>query len=296
MTTEPHADMPHADTPHADATRTDTPHADTTHADTTVPRRTASRTPGGRAPGGLAGAVAAEWTKLWSVRAAGLCLLAGLAITGVFTFYYASIARINDHPVQPAGNAAAASVVVSQFAVVVLATVAVTSEYATGSVRAALLWVPRRHRVQAAKALVAAAVAFLGGAGYAVVGTAVAWRAFGGRASFELGTSLAQILAVGLYQALVAVLTVGVALATRHAAGALSVLALLLWGLPSVLLGLGNDTLTAVNDRLPHGAGDHLMRVGADAPYPSVTAVLIVTAWAAAAHLTGLYVLRRRDA
>ncbi|MFG2333971.1 ABC transporter permease [Streptomyces sp. NPDC048604] len=249
-----------------------------------------------RRRGGFAGAVASEWTKLWSVRASSLSLLAGLAITGVFTFYYASIARINEHPVQPVGNAAAASVVVTQFAFVVLATVAVTSEYATGTVRASLLWVPRRHTVQSAKALVTGAVAFLGGAAFAVVGTVVAWSAFDGRASFEAGTTVRQVLAIGVYQALVTVLTVGVAFATRHPAGALSILAALLWALPSVLLGLGGDGLAAVNDRLPYGAGDHFMRAGADAPYSSPTAVLILLAWTAAAHATGLYVLRRRDA
>ncbi|MFF4294889.1 hypothetical protein ACFY0N_14660 [Streptomyces vinaceus] len=79
-------------------------------------------------------------------------------------------------------------------------------------------------------------------------------------------------------------------------AGALSVLVALLWALPSVLLGLGGDTLAAVNDRLPYGAGDHFMRVGGDSPYSSATAVLIVAAWTAAAHAIGLYVLRRRDA
>uniref|UniRef100_A0AAU2JXA4 ABC transporter permease n=1 Tax=Streptomyces sp. NBC_00049 TaxID=2903617 RepID=A0AAU2JXA4_9ACTN len=240
--------------------------------------------------------MACEWTKLWSVRAASLCLLAGLAATTVFTFYYASIARINEQAVQPVGNAAAASVVVTQFAVVVLATVAVTSEYATGTVRASLLWVPRRHRVQAAKALVTGMVAFLAGAVFAVVGTFVAWVAFDGRASFDAGTTVGQILAIGVYQALVAVLTVGVAFAARHPAGALSVLVALLWALPSVLLGLGGDALAAVNDALPYGAGDHVMRVGGDAPYSSGTAVLIVAAWTAAAHVTGLYVLRRRDA
>ncbi|MGW1119822.1 ABC transporter permease [Streptomyces tanashiensis] len=254
------------------------------------------REPEGRRAGGLAGAVASEWTKLWSVRAASLSLVAGLVITGVFTFYYASIARINEHPVQPVGNAAASSVVVTQFVFVVLAVVAVTSEYTAGTVRASLLWVPRRHRVQAAKALVAGVVAFLGGGAFAVVGTAVAWSAFDGRASFDAGTTLGQAVAVGVYQGLVAVLTVGVAFAARHPAGALSVLVTLLWALPSVLLGLGGDTLAAVNDRLPHGAGDHFLRVGGDGPYSSATAVLIVAAWTAAAHLIGLYVLRRRDA
>ncbi|MFE7485742.1 ABC transporter permease [Streptomyces sp. NPDC057552] len=248
------------------------------------------------APGGFAGAVACERTKLWSVRAPYLCLAAGLAATCVFTFYYASIARINEHPVQPVGNAAASSVILVQFAIVVLATVAVTSEYATGSVRASLLWVPRRHRVQAAKALVAAVVAFVAGVSFAVVGTAVAWAAFGGRASFEAGPALRQILAIGVYQALVAVLTTGVAFAARHPAGALSILATLLWALPSVLLGLGGPALAKLNGLLPHGAGDHFMRIGGDAAYAPATAVLIVTVWAGAAHLTGLYVLRRRDA
>ncbi|MFF9899211.1 ABC transporter permease [Streptomyces longispororuber] len=264
-----------------------------------VPGSPGGRTPGsaeGRTPGGFPGAVAAEWTKLRSVRAPALCLLAGLAITAVFTFYYASIADINGHPVQPVGNAAAASAVVTQFVFVVLATVAVTSEYTTGTVRASLLWVPRRHRVHAAKALVTAVVAFLGGTLYAVVGTAVAWGAFDGRASFAAGTTLAQVLAVGTYQALVAVLTVGVAFAARHAAGALSILGTLLWALPSVLLGLGGDALAAVNDRLPYGAGDHFMRAGTDAPFSPAAAVLLVAAWAAAAHGTGQYVLRRRDA
>ncbi|MFJ7999326.1 hypothetical protein ACIQ7D_19600 [Streptomyces sp. NPDC096310] len=117
-----------------------------------------------------------------------------------------------------------------------------------------------------------------------------------GRASFEAGPSLRQILAFGLYQALVAVLTVGTAFATRHPAGALSILVTLLWALPSVLLGLGGPTLADVNNHLPYGAGDHFMRRGAEAPYPPVAAALIVAARAATAHLVGLYVPRRRDA
>ncbi|GCD96077.1 ABC transporter permease [Embleya hyalina] len=259
----------------------------------TDPPHTVPGTPDRGAPGGFAGAVAAEWTKLWSVRAPCLALAAGLAITGVFTYYYASIARINEHPVQPVGNAAASSVALVQFTVVVLATVAVTSEYTTGSVRGSLLSVPARHRIHAAKALVAAVVAFVAGTTFAVVGAAVAWVGFDGRASFAAGPSLRQVLAIGLYEALVAVLSTGVAFATRHPAGALAILATLLWALPGILLGLGGRTLA---DRLPHGAGDHFTRLEPEAPYGPVPAVLIVAAWAAAAHLIGLYVLRRRDA
>ncbi|MEV4870513.1 ABC transporter permease [Streptomyces syringium] len=242
------------------------------------------------------GAVAAEWTKLWSVRAPYICLAAGLLATGVFTFYYGSIARINDHPVQPVGHAAISSTVLVQFAVVVLAMLTVTSEYTTTSMSSSLLWVPLRHRVQLAKALVTALVFFSAGTVFAAVGTAVAWGPFSGRASFDAGESAGQAVAVGVYYALIAVMTVGVSFTARHAAGALTVLFTLLWALPSMLVGLGGPALLAINDWLPHSAGDSFMRGGAGTPYGPATAVLVLLAWTLAAHLAGLYLLRRRDA
>ncbi|MET9429892.1 MULTISPECIES: ABC transporter permease [unclassified Streptomyces] len=242
------------------------------------------------------GAVGAEWTKLWSVRAPYLCLAAALAVTGVFTFYYGSIARINDHPVQPVGHAAVSSTVLVQFAVVILAMLTITSEYTTTSMSSSLLWVPVRRRVQAAKALVTALVSVTAGTVCAAVGTAVAWDPFAGRASFDAGETAGQVLAVGAYYAFIAVMTVGVSFATRNAAGALTVLVTLLWALPSMLVGLGGQTLLAINDWLPHSAGAAFMRGGTDAPYSPATAVLVLLAWTLAAHLAGLYVLRRRDA
>ncbi|MFD6992420.1 ABC transporter permease [Streptomyces sp. NPDC059943] len=245
--------------------------------------------------GGFAGAVASEWTKLWTVRAAYLCLVAGALLMGVFTFYYGAIARINDHPVQPVGNAPVAAAVLVQFVVVVLAMTTVTSEYATGGVRATLLWVPVRHRVELAKGVVTAAVAFVAGVLFGVLGTAVAWASFEGRATFDATTVLGQVLLLGGYLALVAVLTVGVSFALRAPAGVLTVLFLLLYGVPTVLTGLGGKVLRAVNDHLPHGAGTHAM-LADDAPYPRMAGFLIVAGWAAVGHLIGRQVLRRRDA
>ncbi|WP_328943387.1 ABC transporter permease [Streptomyces sp. NBC_00250] len=245
---------------------------------------------------GLAGAFGAEWTKLWSVRAPYICLLAALAVTGVFTYYYGSIARINAHPVQPLGNAPVSSAVLVQFAVVVLAMTTVTSEYTTSGIRASLLWVPVRHRVLLAKALLTAAVSFAAGTVSAVLGMAVAWAPFSGHASFDAALATRQTLAVGGYYALVAVLTVGVSFATRHAAGALTILVTLLWALPTTLLALGGPALLAVHDLLPHSLGSHLMHGGPDTPHPPGVAVLLLAAWALAAHLTGRYLLLRRDA
>ncbi|MFC8824555.1 ABC transporter permease [Streptomyces sp. NPDC057137] len=245
--------------------------------------------------GGLAGAVAAEWTKLWTVRTAYVCLVAGAVLMGVFTFYYGAIARINDHPVQPVGNAPVAAATLVQFVVVVLAMTAVTSEYATTSVRATLLWVPVRHRVQLAKALVTAVVAVAAGVLLGVLGTAVAWASFEGRATFDRTTVVGQVLLLGCYLALVAVLTAGVSFALRAPAGVLTVLFLLLYGVPTMLVGLGGEVLLTVNDYLPHSAGTHAM-LADEAPYPPPVGFLIVAAWAAVGHLTGRQVLRRRDA
>ncbi|MFE5805305.1 ABC transporter permease [Streptomyces sp. NPDC056491] len=202
--------------------------------------------------GGLAGAVRAEWTKLWSVRTPYVCLLAGILLTGVFTFYYGSVARINDKPVQPLGNAPVSSVVLGQFVVIVMAMAMVTGE-------------------------------------------AVAWAPFRGHASFDPGKAVSQTLAMGLYCALIAVLTVGASFALRSAVGTLSAVFALVSALPGICLGLGGPFLLAVHDGLPQTAGGHFMLADGDAPYPPAAGFLILLAWTAAAHLTGGFVLRRRD-
>ncbi|MEU9800370.1 ABC transporter permease [Streptomyces sp. NPDC051000] len=246
--------------------------------------------------GGFIGALAAEWTKTWSVRAPYICLTAGAAATGVFTFYYASIARINDVPLQPVGNAPVTSLLLVQFAIVVLAMTAVTSEYATSSVRASLLWVPVRHRMHLAKTVMAAAVAAVAGILYGVSGIAVAWTPFRGHATFDPAKAAVQVLTMALYCAAVAVLTVGVAFALRASAGVLTVVFVLLSAIPSVLTGLGGEVLLTINDYLPQTAGTHLMRGEPGAPYPPAVAALILLSWALAAHLAGRAVLRGRDA
>ncbi|MEV5599637.1 ABC transporter permease [Streptomyces sp. NPDC052496] len=261
-----------------------------------TPSATPAHTPSRPGGGGFGGAVAAEWTKLWSLRAPYVCLLAGAAVTTVFTFYYGSIARIGDQPLQPVGNAPVSSVVLVQFAVVVLAMTTVTSEYATGSVRTSLLWVPVRHHVQLAKSLVTAAVSCVAGVLWGALGVAVAWRPFGGHATFETAQVLSHLLAMGLYCALIAVLTVGTAFALRHAAATLAVLAFLVAALPGMLTGLGGPVLLTVNDYLPQTAGGYFLHGGDGAPYPAPAGLLIVLAWTAAAHFTGRAVLGRRDA
>ncbi|MCX4831869.1 ABC transporter permease [Streptomyces sp. NBC_01016] len=254
------------------------------------------RTASGHTGGGLAGAFASEWTKLWTIRTPYVCLLVGLIVTAIFTFYYGSIARINDKPVQPVGNASVSSVILTQFALVVLAMTTVTSEYSTSSMRTSLLWVPVRRHVQLAKALLSALVGFVAGLVWAVLGIALAWGPFEGHASFELSKAVYQTLAMGVYSALVCVLTVGVSFALRTAAGAVAMIFFLVSALPSMLVGLGGPVLLAINEYMPQTVGGYFMLGNGKAPFPDAVSLLILLVWAVAAHVAGLFVLRRRDA
>ncbi|MFI8390856.1 ABC transporter permease [Streptomyces sp. NPDC085540] len=246
--------------------------------------------------GGFTGALGAEWAKLWSIRTPYACLLVGLVVTGIFCYYYGAIARINDKPLQPVGNAPVSSVILTQFAVLVLAMTTVTSEYATSSIRTSLLWVPVRHSVQLAKALLAAVVGFLVGIAYGAIGTAVAWGPFRGHAEFEPSKVIAQVVAMALYCALVGVMAVGVAFALRTAAAAVAVLFFVISALPSMPTGLGGKALLVINDYMPQTAGGNFMLGKENGPYPPLTGLLITVAWAVAAHIAGMLVLRRRDA
>ncbi|MFB8139936.1 ABC transporter permease [Streptomyces parvus] len=254
------------------------------------------RTDSGHTGGGFVGAFASEWTKLWSIRTPYICLAAGLVVTVIFCYYYGAIARINDKPIQPVGNASVSSIILTQFALVVLAMTMVTSEYSTSSVRTSLLWVPVRHRVQLAKALLSGLVGFVTGAAFAVLGVATAWAPFRGHASFDLSKVIYQVLAMGVYSALICVMTVGVAFALRTAAGAVAVIFFVVSALPSMLVGLGGPVLMAINDYMPQTVGGYFMLGNGKAPFPDAVSLLILVVWAVAAHIAGVYVLRRRDA
>ncbi|MGW6289292.1 ABC transporter permease [Streptomyces sp. NPDC055107] len=254
------------------------------------------RTDPGPTGGGFVGAFASEWTKLWTIRTPYVCLLVGLVVTAVFTFYYGSIARINDKPVQPVGNASVSSVILTQFALVILAMTMVTSEYSTNSVRTSLLWVPLRARVQLAKSSLSALVGFVTAGVWAVLGIALAWGPFQGHAGFELPEVAYQTAAMGVYSALICVLTVGVSFALRTAAGAVAVVFFVVSALPGMLVGLGGPVLLAINAYLPQTVGGYLMSSDGKAPFPDAVSLLILLGWAVAAQIAGLLVLRRRDA
>ena len=107
---------------------------------------------------GLRRAMAAEWTKLWSVRSTMWTLVAtGVAVVGLCALGTGTVSPsdIIDDPTRRS----LIGVFLGQLIFGVLGVLVMSAEYGTGTIRATLSAVPRRPVVLAAKVLVFGAVA-----------------------------------------------------------------------------------------------------------------------------------------
>ncbi len=252
--------------------------------------------------GGLPGAVAAEWTKFWSVRATWWCLVTGTVLMSCYGTLSAIAQRLGDKPQAAHTITLGGGFYLTQFAVIALATLFVTSEYTGGGIRSTLLWTPVRARVVLAKAAVLAPVLFAYGVLLACAGMALATAVMSGHGlptSFEAGFTTAS--GMGGYFALVGLLCAGIGWALRSAAGTLVSVIVLLVPLPLIVASLGLPEavpyfpgIAGVNAMVEAGQPNPITMTAA--PYPPWVGLAICAAWAAAALLVGGVVLRRRDA
>ncbi|WP_404190174.1 ABC transporter permease [Streptomyces tauricus] len=247
--------------------------------------------------GGLPGAVAAEWTKLWSVRSTWWCLLGGAGLMLLTTPIIGATMANNKAKgtTVPVGDVAVATVYVAQFALIALAMLMITAEYASGSIRTTLQSVPKRGRLLAAKTAMAAAVSFLAGIVYGLIGVGVSSLSLGDKGETAGGDALGSALRIGVYLALVAVLAVAVAVAVRSAAGTLTIVFVGLTVLPVVLQASDIDPLVALAERMPNSAGTVFMNADTS-PYGPGMGLLLLVLWALGTLALGFYVLRKRDA
>ncbi|TDB88279.1 ABC transporter permease [Actinomadura sp. KC216] len=257
---------------------------------------------GGASGGGMRGALAAEWTKLWTLRSTWWGLAAAALLMVLLCLVMAQVTvsnntdeRVEEHPgVVSVSDIATGSMDMVQFVILALAILMITGEYATGSIHATLQCVPARGRMLAAKAAVAAAVILPSGVLLALVGTAVAHPVLGRWGHLDAGDVVHDALMTGLYLAVLSVLILGVGAMLRSTAATLTTAFLFVMVLPVMLANSRSELLMDVADGLPSSAGRYLLN--GDGPYPAAVAVGILGAWTAAALWGGITVLRRRDA
>ena len=233
----------------------------------------------------------AEWTKLRSVRSTYGSLVAAVVVT-VGIAALAAWAVITDDQPNPATatQLAAAGASVGQFGLVALAALAITGEFATGSIRTTLAATPARWAVLTAKAAVVGAVTFPIG----LVATALATLA----ASAILGIGTDGIGAVSFRSAAALTLTslvvVGLGAVLRSAAGTITSAVAVLFAPPILGALVSNDLVATVMDYLAAGLSTVLVS-GIGERYSPEVAALLLGAWAVGALAAGVIALHRRD-
>lgn len=258
----------------------------------------------------VVGLATSEWTKLISLRST-IWSLAALVIvtvsfTGFFTWFTVAYWDNVDPASQlqivadPARQILGAGFQLGQLAVCVLGVLVVTSEYASGTIRASLLAVPARVPMLVAKTGVFMAVVF-------VIGEITAFPTFflgsaimDSRASVSLGDPgvLRAVIGAGLYLAVLGAMAIAVGAIVRHTAGAITgVIGFVLVLAPLTQL-IPGTVGRHIQGYLPSQAGS-LIASPRQAPGDLLTpwqGFGVAALWAVLLLALAAYLLRRRDA
>jgi ABC-2 type transport system permease protein len=252
-----------------------------------------------------------EWTKARTV-ASTVWLLAGIVAVTVFVSAVVSSAlsctsSAGCHP--DLTRLSLSGVDLSQAVVAILAVLAVTGEYGTGMIRTTLAAAPARLTVLAAKAAVVTALVLTAGT-IGALGSVLAGRLIlpgngytpaDGYPALSLadGTVLRAAGGSVLYLALIALLSLGIAVAVREPAVAIGVVLGLLYLIPILSLVVGSPGLQRHLQQIsPMTAGLEIQAsIGLHSlPVSPWAGLGVLAAWAAAGLLAGALLLRFRDA
>jgi hypothetical protein len=239
---------------------------------------------------------AAEWTRLWTVRTTwGFVAAAAVAMIGIGAL--AGVEAASD-PVPPQGDPAwavsAVAAMPAQFALLALALIAVTSDYATGGIVPTLQWTPRRTVLYSARAFVVVGVATTLGV-LLGIGSAVAASVAAPGLSLPGDVALDVLATVALVFATGTALAVGLGFLLRNTAGALVTVFLLMLLLPVLLPQFGYEWMSALASILP-GSGAAFLLLGEVPRMTEASSVTALLAWAGSALLLGWLRLLRNDA
>jgi hypothetical protein len=256
--------------------------------------------------GSHAGVLAAEYTKLRSLRSWTLSVLAAAVATvavglitanDVVTYWDRASAaqRATFDPVW----VSLTGFVLAQLVFGVLGVLAISSEYATGTIRTTFTAVPQRWTVVAAKASVVATLTFVAGE----LITLVAFLAGQARLSArDLDVALGHpgvlraLLGAGFFLAVMALVGLGLAAIIRHTAGAISALFALVYLLPPVVQALPTPWDARIGRYLLPEPGKQMILLehtpGQLSPGP---AFLICAAYAIGILVIGGLLLTKRD-
>lgn len=262
-------------------------------------------------PAGFGRLMAAEWTKIRSVRSTVWTLLLFVIITIGLTALFSWLTASNwngpraaprDATIlsDPVGFIFGAGIGLGQLTICVLGVLVITTEYSTGVIRASLLAVPRRYPMLAAKLVVFGALtlvlAEIVAFGSFLVGSAI----FHSRVPVSLSDAgvLRATLGAGFYLTVLGIFAVAVGAIVRHTAAGISIVIGVVLVLP-ILAGLLPGSWGAhINAYLPQQAGSLIYAVhqGSGQLLSAWEGFGVLCIWTALLLAAATYLLNRRDA
>ncbi|MDT0276683.1 hypothetical protein [Blastococcus goldschmidtiae] len=245
----------------------------------------------------LGRAAGAEWVRLRTVRTTWWCLIAAtVTIVGLGAIAAADEAEGTSTAANPiaATFAGEYGVLLGQFALLALAVLAVTQEYASGAIGPTLQWTPRRGVLLAARFGVVAVVVTVAGVLLALVADVLA-RWIDPDLTLSVGQaadSLARVAGVLLAGS---VLAVGAGLLLRSTAAGLATVFLLQLVLPLLLPSFGVQWMADLGEWLP-GTGAIWALLGEPSSMSAARATALLAGWSGVGLVAGGLSLLRRDA
>jgi len=248
-----------------------------------------------------------ELTKLLSVRSTYWTLLAMVVVNvGLGVLICLVTAATWDKTAAPAKAAfdptatSLSGMFLGQLIIAVLGTLTISSEYSTGMVRTALAAQPHRFTYIAAKAVVFAAVAYVAGVVVTfcsfLIGQAVL-HSTGAAASLSDPGVLRSMFGGGFFIAGCGLFGFAIAVSLRHAAGAISAAAGVLFVGPVLVNFLPTHWQDNVNKWLPSTAGSRIMEIKVPAhQFAPWTGLGVFGLYVAALLVVGIVLFVRRDA
>ncbi|MFD7653564.1 hypothetical protein ACFV4N_06250 [Actinosynnema sp. NPDC059797] len=250
--------------------------------------------------------LAVERIKLFSTRSPWWCMLLALGLTAGITAIIA--ANWNDSPIPVIATVFTHSF--GLYVVMVMAALAVTTEYRFGTIKATFQAVPDRTSPMVAKAVVVVLLSALVGEAAAFGSWGLSWLLADDTSQLALDSAndWRHVAGVGLVYGAGALLALGVGALVRQTAGAVSIIlvfALVLESVVGFIPNIGDDIqkwmpFTVANKfimgdpdvgAMPEGAGP--AAVGDLSPWGSLG---YFAAIAVAVYVISLVVVKRRDA
>jgi ABC-2 type transport system permease protein len=251
--------------------------------------------------------VTAEWTKLrslrsttWTLAAMVVSSLALCALSAAINAHDFSTFSAADKATWDPTNDSLSGTIAGQLAIAVFGVLAITGEYASGTIRASLTAVPHRGRLLLAKASVYGAVVL-------VVGEVVSFGSFllgqaiySGKAPTASLADFDVVRAValaGVYLVAIALISMAIGTMLRHTAGAITAVVALLLVVPGILSALPGTVGDSIGRYLPEQvAGSSMAAVVPEAhAFGPWTGTALLASYVAVVLVGAVALLRRRD-